>query len=61
VKKWSVRTSREKLLKIRAKEGKHSRHVVLLMGTVVVPRALFREILERISRLRANLELVRTG
>ncbi|MCK4293566.1 MAG: transposase [Planctomycetes bacterium] len=61
VKKWSLRTLREKLIKIGAKVVKHSRYVVFQMAEVVVPRVLFRQILERISRLRASPELVRTG
>jgi hypothetical protein len=59
VKKWSLRTLRGKLIKIGGRAVKHSRYVVFQMGKVVVPRALFREILERISRLRASPELVR--
>ena len=61
VKKWSLRTLREKLTKIGAKVVRHSRYVVFQMGEVVVPRTLFRQILERIGRLRASPELVRTG
>ena len=49
---WSLRTLREKLIKIGAKVVKHSRYVVFQMAEVIVPRALFREILERIQRLR---------
>ena len=54
VKKWSLRTLREKLIKIGAKVVKHSRYVVFQMAEVIVPRTLFREILERIGRLRAS-------
>ena len=61
VKKWSLRTLREKLINIGAKVVKHSHYVVFQMAEVVVPKALFRQILERISRLRASPELVRTG
>jgi len=61
VKKWSLRTLREKLIKIGAKVVRHSRYVVFQMAEVVVPRALFSEILERIGRLRASPELVGTG
>ena len=61
VKKWSLRTLREKLIKIGAKVVKHSRYVVFQMAGVVVPRALFREILERIRQLRSSPELARTG
>jgi hypothetical protein len=58
VKKWSLRTLREKLIKTGAKAVRHSPYVVFQMAEVVVPRALFREILERISLLRASAELV---
>ncbi|UCE50754.1 MAG: IS1380 family transposase [Phycisphaerales bacterium] len=61
VKKWSLRTLREKPIKIGAKVVKHSRYVVFQMAEVVVPRVLFRQILWRIGRLRASPELVRTG
>jgi hypothetical protein len=61
VKKWSLRTLREKLIKIGAKVVKHSRYVVFQMAEVVVTRMVFQQILERISRLRASPELVRTG
>jgi len=61
VKKWSLRTLREKLIKIGAKVVRHSRYVVFQMAEVVVPRALFREILERVSRLRTSPELVGAG
>jgi len=56
VKRWSLRTLREKLIKIGAKVIRHSRYVIFQMAEVAVPRALFREILERIGRLRANPE-----
>jgi hypothetical protein len=52
VKKWSLRTLREKLIKIGAKVIKHSRYVVFQMAEVAVPRAMFREILNRIQQLR---------
>jgi len=61
VKKWSLRTLREKLIKIGAKVVRHSRYVVFQMAEVVVPGTLFRQILEGISRLRASPELVMTG
>jgi len=50
-----------KLIKIGAKVIRHSRYVIFQMAEVAVPRALFREILERISGLRASPEFVRTG
>jgi hypothetical protein len=52
VKKWSLRTLREKLVKIGAKVVKHSRYVVFQMAEVAVPQTLFREILGRIRQLR---------
>ena len=51
VKKWSLRTLREKLIKIGAKVVNHSRYVIFQMAEVTVPRILFREILDRIRRL----------
>jgi hypothetical protein len=52
VKKWSLTTLREKLIKIGAKVVRHSRYVVFQMAEVAVPRLLFREILDRIRQLR---------
>lgn len=40
---------------------KHSRYVVFQMAEVIVPRALFREILERIGRLRASPGFAEVG
>jgi hypothetical protein len=57
----AVTTLREKLIKIGAKVVSHSRYVVFQIAEVAVPRALFAEILDQISRLRASPELVRTG
>jgi hypothetical protein len=61
VKTWSLRTLREKLIKIGAKVVWHSRYVVFQMAEVVVPRTLFREILDRIGRLRSSPELAGVG
>jgi len=44
-----------------AKVVKHSRYVVFQMAEVIVPRALFREILERIGRLRASPGFAEVG
>ena len=52
VKTWSLRTLREKLIKIGAKVVRHSRYVIFQMAEVAVPRILFREILARIKQLR---------
>jgi len=43
VKKWSLRTLREKLIRIGAKGVRHSRYIIFQMGEVAVPRALFRK------------------
>jgi len=61
VEEWSLTTLREKLIKIGAKVVSHSRYVVFQMAEVAVPRLLFREILERIGRLRAGPELAGAG
>jgi len=51
IKKWSLRTLKEKLVKIGAKVIEHSRYVIFQMAEVAVPKALFFEILARIRRL----------
>jgi hypothetical protein len=51
IKDWSLRTMREKLVKIGAKVVKHARYVTFQLAEVLVSRSLFREILERIHRL----------
>ena len=61
VKKWSLRTLREKLIKIGAKVVRHSRYVVFQMAEVAVPGTLLRKILTRIAQLRASPELARAG
>jgi hypothetical protein len=61
VKKWSLRTLREKLVKIGAKVVRHSRYVVFQMAEVTVPRMLFREIIERIRQLRFSAIPARPG
>ena len=53
VKDWSLRTLKEKLIKIGAKVVRHSKYVIFQMAEVAVPRELFAAILERIQRLRA--------
>jgi len=52
VKEWSLRTLREKLIKIGTKVIRHSRYVIFQMAEVAVPRTLFYEILGRIRQLR---------
>ena len=58
VKKWSLTTLRDKLIKIGAKVIRHSRYVVFQMAEVAVPRDLFGDILARIGRLRASPDVV---
>jgi hypothetical protein len=52
VEHWSLTTIREKLVKIGAKVVAHGRYVTFQMAEVAVPRDLFRNILERIDRMR---------
>jgi hypothetical protein len=52
VKQWSLRTLRDKLIKIGAKVVSHSRYVIFQMAEVAVPQTLLREILDRIRQLR---------
>jgi hypothetical protein len=52
VKQWSLRTLRDKLIKIGAKVISHSGYVIFQVAEVAVPRILFREILDRIRQLR---------
>jgi len=61
VKKWSLRTLREKLIKIGAKVVRHSRHVMFQMAEVAVPQPLFREVLDRIRQLRLLTMPARAG
>ena len=51
-KDWSLRTMREKLVKIGAKVVRHARYVTFQLAEVLVSRSLFCEILERIDRLK---------
>ena len=52
VKQWSLRTLRDKLIKIGAKVVSHSRYMIFQMAEVAVPQTPFREILDRIRQLR---------
>ena len=61
VRHWSLRTLRDKFVKIGAKVISHSRYVVFRMAEVAVPKALFGEILDRIGRLRASPEFAGAG
>ena len=49
---WSLRTMREKLVKIGAKVVSHARYVTFQMAEVLVSRSLFYEILAKIHRLK---------
>ncbi len=49
---WSLRTLREKLIKIGAKVVRHARYVTFQMAEVLVSRSLFYDILKRIGRLK---------
>jgi hypothetical protein len=49
---WSLRTMREKLVKIGAKVVSHARYVTFQMAEVLVSKSLFREILEKIHHLK---------
>ena len=52
VKRWSLTSLREKLVKIGAKVVRHGRYVIFQMAEVAAPRELFQEILRRIDGLR---------
>ena len=52
IKDWSLRTLQVKLINIGAKMIRYSRYVTFQMAEVMVLKALFREILERIHRLK---------
>jgi Transposase DDE domain group 1 len=52
VKRWSLTSVREKLVKIGAKVVRHGRYVILQMAEVTVPKELFQEILRLIDGLR---------
>jgi hypothetical protein len=54
VNKWSLRTLREKLIKIGTKVIRHSRYVIFQMAEVALSRTHFREILDHIERLRVR-------
>jgi hypothetical protein len=52
IKDWSLRTMRERLVKIGAKVVSHARYVTFQMAEVMVSKRLFEEILERIHQLK---------
>ncbi|MBY0586827.1 IS1380 family transposase [bacterium] len=53
IRRWSLTTLREKLVKIGAKVVRHAGYITFQLAEVAVPRRLFGEILCRIERLRA--------
>jgi len=61
VKRWTLTTLREKLIKIGAKVVRHARYVMFQMAEVAVPRELFAAILGRIERLRFRLPRAAVG
>ena len=52
VKHWSLRTLRDKLIKIGAKVVNHSQHIIFQMAEVAVTERLFTLILSRIRSWR---------
>jgi hypothetical protein len=55
IKRWTLTTIREKLIKIGAKVVRHARRVTFQLAEVAVPRKLFQAILSAIERLRLPL------
>jgi Transposase DDE domain group 1 len=53
IKDWSLRTLKEKLIKIGAKVISHGRYVAFQMAEVAIPRNLFADILRMIVELRS--------
>jgi len=60
IKEPKVPTS-AKLIKIGAKVVRHSRYAAFRMAEVVVAKELFREVTDRIGRLRASPEFAGAG
>src|ERR687883_691915 len=52
VKRWSMTTLRQRLVKIGARIVRHGRSITFQMAEVMVPRGLFRELLAAIAALR---------
>jgi hypothetical protein len=52
IRRWTLTTLREKLVKVGAKAVSHAKYIVFQLAEVAVPRKLFAVILERIGRLR---------
>jgi hypothetical protein len=54
VKHWTLTTLRDKLIKIGAKVVYHARYVMFQLAEVVIPRRLYRTILNRIRQFAAT-------
>lgn len=52
IRRWTLKTLREKLVKIGAKVVSHAKYVVFQLAEVAVPRPVFAAMVKRISRLR---------
>jgi hypothetical protein len=52
IKDWSLKSQKEKLIKIGAKVVSHGRHIAFQMAEVSIPRDLFADILQLIVELR---------
>jgi hypothetical protein len=55
VKQWSLTTLRQRLVKIGARIVRHGRSIIFQMAEVMVPRALFKQVLSGIAALRPTL------
>ena len=53
MKRWSLTSLREKVVKIGAKVIAHARYTIFQMAEVAVPRQMIQEILSLMGRLRA--------
>jgi hypothetical protein len=56
IEKWTLTSLREKLVKIGAKVIRHARYFVFQMAELTISKDLFARILERIGRLRLQVE-----
>ena len=52
IKRWSLTSIQTRLIKIGGRLVRHARRLVFQLAQVIVTRALFGEMLERIGRLR---------
>ncbi len=59
VKHWSLTTLRDRLVKIGARIVRHGRSIAFQMAEVMLPRGLFRQILDAIAALRPSLSPAR--